>query len=76
MCLPLLIPVVTGPVYLAGGPLDARWLALLAVVGTLALWGGRVGGGRKAGAERERTALPLRTNCGPFSRKNSPRWRS
>ena len=75
MCLPLLIPVVTGPVYLACGPLDARWLALLAVVGALALWGW-VGGGRKAGAERERTALTSRTNCGLFSRKNSTRWRS
>ena len=76
MGLPLLIPVVTGPVYLAGGPLDARWLALLAVVAMLALWRGWVGGGRKAGAERERTALPSRTNCGLFSRKDSPRRRS
>ena len=77
MCLPLLIPLSTFPPgHLAGGPLDVRWLALLLVVGALALWRGWVGGGRKAGAERERTALPSRTNCGLFSRKNSPRRRS
>jgi hypothetical protein len=76
MCLPLLIPVVTGPVYLAGGPLDARWLALLAVFGALALWGWWVGVLQLRTPFSLRTTMPLRTNCGPFSRKKSPRWRS
>jgi hypothetical protein len=41
MCLPLLIPLSTFPPgHLAGGPLDARWLILLAVVGALAMWRG------------------------------------
>ena len=74
MCLPLLIPLSTFPPgHLAGGPLDVLWLILLAVVGALALWGGWVGGGRKAGVERERTALPLRTNCRWFPKSFLPR---
>jgi hypothetical protein len=73
----LLIPVCTfPPVHLAAGPPDVRWVALLAVVAAVALWGGWVGALQIRTPFSIRTAMFLRTNCGPFSRKKSPRWRS